>query len=312
MKLKFDVTGMTCAACSARVEKVTAAVNGVEKVEVNLLAGSMTVEAREESIHTAIETAVKNAGYGASLAGQKKKSEAPQDDARKQMKKRIIGSAVFLVILMYFTMGHMVGLPMPSWYHGVENAMTAALLQLFLTLPVLYLNRSYYSRGLKALWHRAPNMDSLIAVGSGAAMVYGVAVLFLMANAMGRGNWDAVIEYSGDLYFESAAMILTLVTLGKFLETRAKGRTGDAIRQLMDLRPGRKANGDSGRGSPCWGYGHRPFRRLHPGGWRDPQRQCLGRSERSDRREHPCGKNGWRYSGGGHHQSLRLLGIPRG
>ena len=237
MKLKFDVTGMTCAACSARVEKVTAAVNGVEKVEVNLLAGSMTVEAREESIHTAIETAVKNAGYGASLAGQKKKSEAPQDDARKQMKKRIIGSAVFLVILMYFTMGHMVGLPMPSWYHGVENAMTAALLQLFLTLPVLYLNRSYYSRGLKALWHRAPNMDSLIAVGSGAAMVYGVAVLFLMANAMGRGNWDAVIEYSGDLYFESAAMILTLVTLGKFLETRAKGRTGDAIRQLMDLRP---------------------------------------------------------------------------
>ena len=138
MKLKFDVTGMTCAACSARVEKVTAAVDGVEKVEVNLLAGSMTVEAREESIHTAIETAVKNAGYGASLAGQKKKSEAPQDDARKQMKKRIIGSAVFLVILMYFTMGHMVGLPMPSWYHGVENAMTAALLQLFLTLPVLY------------------------------------------------------------------------------------------------------------------------------------------------------------------------------
>jgi heavy metal translocating P-type ATPase len=119
----------------------------------------------------------------------------------------------------------------------VENAMNAALLQFFLTLPVLYLNRSYYSRGLKALWHRAPNMDSLIAVGSGAALVYGIAVLFLMSNAMGHGNWDAVKEYSGDLYFESAAMILTLVTLGKFLETRAKGKTGDAIRQLMDLRP---------------------------------------------------------------------------
>ena len=236
MKLKFDVTGMTCAACSARVEKVTAAVDGVESVEVNLLAGSMTVETTAD-VSTAIETAVKNAGYGASLAGAKKKEEAPKDDALKQMKYRIVGSAVFLVVLMYFTMGHMIGLPLPGWYHGVENAMTAALLQLFLTVPVLYLNRSYYSRGLKALWHRAPNMDSLIAVGSGAALVYGVAVLFLMSNAMGHGDWAAVKEYSGDLYFESAAMILTLVTLGKFLETRAKGKTGDAIRQLMNLRP---------------------------------------------------------------------------
>ena len=237
MKLKFDVTGMTCAACSARVEKVTSAVEGVEKVEVNLLAGSMTVEARDTSFAAAIETAVKNAGYGASLAGQKKKEEAPKDDPLKKMKIRIIGSAVFLVVLMYFTMGHMIGLPAPGWYHGVENAMTAALLQFFLTLPVICLNRSYYTRGLKALWHRAPNMDSLIAVGSGAALIYGVAVLFLMANAMGHGDWAAVKEYSGDLYFESAAMILTLVTLGKFLETRAKGKTGDAIRQLMDLRP---------------------------------------------------------------------------
>ena len=237
MKLKFDVTGMTCAACSARVEKVTGAVSGVEKVEVNLLAGSMTVEAADSRVHTAIEAAVRNAGYGASLAGSQKKEEAPKEDALKQMKKRIIGSGVFLIILMYFTMGHMVGLPVPGWYHGAKNAMTAALLQLFLTLPVLYLNRSYYSRGLKALWHRSPNMDSLIAVGSGAALVYGIAVLFLMSNAMGHGDWDAVKEYSGDLYFESAAMILTLVTLGKFLETRAKGKTGDAIRQLMNLRP---------------------------------------------------------------------------
>ncbi len=231
MRIKFDVTGMTCAACSARVEKVTAAVPGVEKVEVNLLAGSMTVEAAQEAV-AAIETAVQNAGYGASVSGSKKK-ETPQDDVLKGMKKRIIGSAVLLVVLMYFTMGHMVGLPTPGWYHG----MTAALLQFFLTLPVLYLNRSYYSRGLKALWHRAPNMDSLIAVGSGAALVYGIAVLFLMSNAMERGDWTAVTEYSHDLYFESAAMILTLVTLGKFLETRAKGKTGDAIRALMDLRP---------------------------------------------------------------------------
>ena len=183
MKLKFDVTGMTCAACSARVEKVTAGVEGVDQVEVNLLAGSMTVEVKED-VTAAIETAVKNAGYGASLAGGKKKEEKPKDDTLKQMKQRIIGSAAFLITLMYFTMGHMVGLPVPGWYHGVENAMTAALLQLMLTLPVLYLNRSYYSRGLKALWHRAPNMDSLIAVGSGAALVYGIAVLFLMSNAM--------------------------------------------------------------------------------------------------------------------------------
>ena len=236
MKLKFDVSGMTCAACSARVEKVTAAVDGVEKVEVNLLAGSMMVEAPAEA-QAAIETAVRSAGYGASLAGEKKKEVAPQKDALKQMKLRIIVSAVFLVILMYFTMGHMVKLPVPGWYHGTQNAMTAALLQLFLTLPVLYLNRSYYSRGLNALWHRAPNMDSLIAVGSGAALVYGVAVLFLMSAAMGRGDWEAVKAYSGDLYFESSAMILTLVTLGKFLETRAKGKTGDAIRSLMNLRP---------------------------------------------------------------------------
>lgn len=237
MKLKFDVTGMTCAACSARVEKVTAAVSGVEKVEVNLLAGSMTVEAADASVSAAVEQAVKNAGYGATRCGSKQKAEAPKDTGLAQMKKRIVGSAAFLVVLMYFTMGHMIGLPLPQWYHGTQNAMTAALLQLFLTLPVIYLNRSYYSRGLKALWHRAPNMDSLIAVGSGAALVYGVAVLFLMSGAMGRGDWDAVKEYSGDLYFESSAMILTLVTLGKFLETRAKGKTGDAIRQLMDLRP---------------------------------------------------------------------------
>ncbi len=232
MKLKFDVTGMTCAACSARVEKVTAAVPGVEKVEVNLLAGSMTVEAGDSAVRTAIETAVKNAGYGATLAGEKKKAELPKEDP---LKLRIIGSAVFLAVLMYFTMGHMVGLPVPQWYH--DNPMTAALWQLLLTVPVLCLNRSYYARGFKALWHRAPNMDSLIAVGSGAALVYGVAVLFLMSQAMGKGDWEAVKEYGGDLYFESAAMILTLVTLGKFLETRAKGKTGDAIAQLMNLRP---------------------------------------------------------------------------
>ena len=235
MKLKFEVTGMTCAACSARVEKVTSAVPGVTEAQVNLLAGTMIVEAQSD-VTAQIEAAVKNAGYGAVPAGGKKQEKTRQDDL-KPMKIRIIGSAVFLTILMYFTMGHMVGLPMPGWYHGENRAMTAALLQFMLTLPVIYLNRGYYSRGLKALWHRSPNMDSLIAVGSGAALVYGVAVLFLMADAFGRGDMEAVKDYSGDLYFESAAMILTLVTLGKFLEARAKGKTGDAVRKLMDLRP---------------------------------------------------------------------------
>ena len=240
MKLKFQVTGMTCAACSARVEKVTNAVDGVIKAEVNLLAGTMQVEAETAEVAADIIRAVQNAGYNAMIPGEKKQkqeSKAPAEDAMKEMKTRIIGSSVCLAVLMYFTMGHMVGIPAPHWYHAQENALVAALLQFFLTLPPVYLNRVYYSRGLKALWHRAPNMDSLIAVGSLAALVYGVAALFRMAWGMGHGDWELVNRYRENLYFESAAMILTLITLGKFLETRAKGRTGDAIRALMDLSP---------------------------------------------------------------------------
>ncbi len=240
MKLKFNVTGMTCAACSARVEKVTKAVEGVERAEVNLLGGTMQVEASSD-VTQAIICAVQNAGYGAGVPGEKKpekKEEANHNqEAMKEMKIRIIGSFACLTVLMYFTMGHMVGLPEPHWYHGVENALIAALLQFFLTLPPVYLNRIYYTRGLKALWHRAPNMDSLIAVGSIASLVYGVFALFRMAWGMGHGDWALVAHYRSNLYFESAAMILTLITLGKFLETRAKGKTGDAIRALMDLSP---------------------------------------------------------------------------
>ena len=215
MKQKLNVTGMTCAACSARVEKVTKAVPGVANAEVNLLAGTMVVDAENQQAIEAVIQAVKDSGYGAFVPGKKQETQAaPRDNALKEMKKRIIGSAVFLVILMYFTMGHMIGLPEPHWYHGTENAMVAALLQFFLTLPVVYLNRVYYTRGFKALWHRAPNMDSLIAVGSGAALVYGIAALFMMAGAMGRGDWETVEHYRENLYFESAAMILTLITLG--------------------------------------------------------------------------------------------------
>ena len=233
MKLSFSVSGMTCAACSARVEKVTAAIPGVKKAEVNLLAGKLSVIATED-VSALIEKAVVQAGYGI-VHGAQKQPAAPAEDAIREMKIRIIASAGFLLVLMYFTMGHMVGLPTPGWYHN--NGMTAALLQLFLTLPVIYLNRVYYIRGFRVMWHRSANMDSLIAVGSSAALVYGVAVLFLMSDAMARGDAAAMESYRHSLYFESAAMILTLVTLGKFLETRAKGKTGDAIRQLMDLRP---------------------------------------------------------------------------
>ena len=234
---KFNVTGMTCAACSARVENVVANVQGVQKVEVNLLAGTMVVDMQDEMLCDNVVTAVKNAGYDAWRSDKKKSAEAPQSNSLKEMKMRIVLSFLFLAILMYFTMGHMVGLPMPGWYHGDENAVVAALLQFLLTLPVVFLNRSYYIKGLKSLWHRAPNMDSLIAVGSGAAFVYGVFALFCIAYSMGHCDWNTVRHYSHNLYFESAAMILSLITLGKFLETRAKGKTGDAIAQLMDLRP---------------------------------------------------------------------------
>ena len=241
MKAKFDITGMTCAACVARVEKAAGKVEGVSDVAVNLLSNSMTCELENDTAAQTLIDAVVKAGYGASRAGEKKAKSAPpaspQRDTLKEMKTRMIVSAIFLVVLMYVTMGHMVGLPLPHVMHGTHGALVFALLQFFLTLPVVILNRSYFSRGLKALWHRSPNMDSLIAVGSGAALVYGVAALFVMAWAMGFGHHDVVDHYRENLYFESAAMILTLITLGKFLETRAKGKTGDAIRQLMDLAP---------------------------------------------------------------------------
>ena len=239
MKVKFTVTGMTCAACSARVEKVTKAVPGVASAEVNLLAGRMVAEVENEAVCGEICRAVTDAGYGATLDDGKKQEQpkAPAEDGLKEMKKRIIWSGVFLVILMYLTMGHMVGLPAPHMFHGLQNAALFALVQFLLTLPAVFLNRAYYVKGLKALWHRSPNMDSLIAVGSGASLIYGVAALLRMTWAQGNGQWEIVELYSKNLYFESAAMILTLITLGKFLETRAKGKTGDAIRQLMDLAP---------------------------------------------------------------------------
>lgn len=238
MRIKLKVDGMTCAACSARVEKTARQVDGVHTAEVNLLAGTMVITVDGDEVVQRVISAVSNIGYEASVFGQKQeKPSLAQNADLKQMKIRIIGSAICLIALMYFTMGHMVGLPLPAWYQGPENALVAVLLQLMLTVPPVYLNRAYYSRGLKSLWRRSPNMDTLIAVGSGAALLYGVIALFRMAYAIGHGQWGVVDHYSQNLYFESAAMILTLITLGKFLEARAKGKTGDAIRQLMDLRP---------------------------------------------------------------------------
>ena len=238
MTIKFRVGGMSCAACSARVEKVTKEVPGVFSAEVNLLSGSLTVDADSEAVTQPIIQAINDAGYSAETENTKRVAEKTENTGEsKIIRTRIVVSAFFLAVLMYFTMGHMIGLPLPEWYMGTENALVAALLQFMLTLPVVILNRSYYQKGLKALFHRAPNMDTLIAVGSGAALVYGVFVLFRMAVAFGDMDLATVSRYHGQLYFESAAMILTLITLGKYLEARAKGRAGDAVRQLMDLSP---------------------------------------------------------------------------
>lgn len=237
MKIKFQVKGMTCAACSARVEKVTNAVPGVQKAEVNLLSGTMVVSADSDTIINPVTDAVRKAGYDASPMGNGNKKTDKAQEKKENMLSRVILSFVFLAVLMYFTMGHMIGIPMPLWYHGNENVMVAGLTQLLLTLPVIYLNRSYFSRGFKALLNRSPNMDSLIAIGSGVSLVYSVVTLFLIADAAGNGNPLAAVRYGSNLYFESAAMILTLITLGKYLENRAKGKTGDAVRRLMDLSP---------------------------------------------------------------------------
>ena len=242
MKQRFRVGGMSCAACSAHVEKSVSAVPGVREVQVNLLAGSMTVEYDEGACSDAqIIRAVEEGGYTAAVdsgtrAAAPAKGASPEDDLA-EMKKRILVSAVFLIILMYFSMGSMVGLPLPGFVSGEMHAFALALVQLLLTLPILLVNRKYFINGFRTLLHRAPTMDALIAVGSGASVVYGVYALFQIGYAGAAGDLARVHEYAHDLYFESAGMILTLVTLGKFFEARAKRKTGEAIAALMDLRP---------------------------------------------------------------------------
>ncbi len=247
VKQKYNVTGMTCSACSAHVEKAVRGVQGVSEVSVNLLTNSMVVESDAPLEQDVIVKAVEHAGYGASPADGRAAGPAakpggapaqnPMQAQLKNMRMRLWVSFAFLAPLMYVSMGSMAGLPLPGFLTGHENAVGFALTQLLLTLPVVYVNRKYYEVGFKTLLRGSPNMDSLIAIGSTAALVYGVFAIYRIGYGLGVGDHALVSQYHMDLYFESAAMILALITLGKYLETRSKGKTSEAITKLMDLAP---------------------------------------------------------------------------
>ena len=256
MKLLFDVTGMTCASCSSRVDKATRSVAGVADVAVNLLKNSMEVQLAEgadaAAVSAEIEAAVKKAGYGASPKGSGRPAangaagsaaEATQNSGstaeaeQKSMLHRLIASLVFTVPLFYIAMGDMFGWPLPSVLTGMENMMVYALTLLLLLVPIIFINFRFFRVGLRALVSGSPNMDSLIALGSGAATIYGLYALFNMAFSMGHADLQTAHHFAMNLYFESAGMILTLITLGKYLEARAKGKTTSALSKLMDLSP---------------------------------------------------------------------------
>ncbi len=247
MKLKFTVEGMSCAACSASVERVTRRIEGVNEASVNLLAKTLVVDADElPELSDKICAAVAKAGFSAlPMIEEKAKQPLAKNDKKNDgeasasctMNVRLFVSIGFLAALMYLSMGHMIGLPVPQIFHGSKNALVFAFAQFILTLPVLYLNRKFYIVGFKALWHRSPNMDSLVAVGSAAAVVYGVAAIFMIGYGLGHADIETVEYYSSNLYFESASMILTLVTVGKYLEERSKNKTGAAIERLTKLAP---------------------------------------------------------------------------
>jgi heavy metal translocating P-type ATPase len=245
MNQKFDITGMTCSACSAHVERSVKKLNGIAAINVNLLSNSMTVwydETRTDE--NTIIKAVRDAGYNAFThthnAKSTRKPAQPVDNVQNemaQMKKRLIVSCVFAVPLFYAAMSRMLGWPLPEIFRGPQNALIFAFTQFLLALPVVFVNAKYYRVGLKTLIKGSPNMDSLIAIGSGAALVYGVYAIYRIGYGLGHRNMALVEQYAMDLYFDSAAMILTLITLGKFLETRAKGKTSAAIAKLMNLIP---------------------------------------------------------------------------
>lgn len=245
MRQKFTVTGMTCSACSAHVEKAVSKLEGVSGVNVNLLGGSMQVDFDPAAQNNdSIIAAVVASGYGARLPGGSGKAKAAataeMPDMQEElawMKKRLIISFCFFIPLFYLTMGHMVGLPIPHFFHGSENALSYALTQLLLLLPILYVNDKYFKVGFKTLFHRSPNMDSLVALGATAAIAYGLVGIYQISWGLGHGDMARVEKWAMDLYFEGAGTILTLITLGKYMETRSKGKTGEAISRLMDLAP---------------------------------------------------------------------------
>ena len=242
MNKKYKVTGMTCSACSSRVEKCVEKLDGVNNVSVNLLTNSMQVDFDENKLtEEKIANSVIQAGYGMEIpTGKAEKKEGKEDAVEKNienMKKRTIWSFIFLIPLMYVAMGHMAGLPQPSFLMGDANAVSFALTQLLLCIPVLYINRAYFERGFRSLIHGTPNMDTLISVGSGASFIYGIFAIYRMGYGLGTQNMELVHRYLHDLYFESAVMILALINIGKYLEARSKGKTSEAIQKLIDLAP---------------------------------------------------------------------------
>ena len=246
---KFHITGMTCAACQANITRNVGKLDGVEEVNVSLLANQMTVAYDEEKTdEQAIIHAVTEIGYGASGTGTEAQKDSGfgkewqsrremTEENQKEMKRRLITSVAILIPLMYVAMGPMMSLPVPGFLVGMENSLISALTQLLLTVPVMIINRHFYQSGFKALVKKAPNMDSLVAIGSAAAFVYGVFSMYRMAYGFGHGDMDLVHQYGHELYFESCAMILTLITVGKYLEARSKAKTSDALRKLVDLAP---------------------------------------------------------------------------
>ena len=238
---RYDITGMSCAACAGHVEKAVAAVPGVASVTVSLLTNSMQVDytpdADPDATAKRILRAVDAAGYGASPATAESESAELEDTETPRLKKRLIASLCFLVPLMYVSMGHMIGLPLGSVFHGGWHAILYAGTQLALTLPVCWINRAFFISGWKGVKTRAPGMDTLVALGAGASLAYGLFAIVMICLGLSSGNDDLVMQYRHDLYFESAAMILTLITVGKTLEAYSKGKTTDALKSLMKLAP---------------------------------------------------------------------------
>ena len=242
MKKSFDIKGMTCSACSSAVNKAVSKLDAVHDVTVNLMSNSMTVEYDDTIISDKdISNAVKDAGYSAQLQNTKNKVENEKADIWEEqlqsMLFRLKVSIPLTIILMYISMGHMLNLPIPDFLSGTKGAISFAFTQFLISIPIVFVNRSYFEKGFKTLIKKSPNMDSLISIGSSSALIYGIFAIYRMAYSQGIGDIDTLHKYHHNLYFESAVMILTLITLGKYFETKSKKKTNNAITSLINLRP---------------------------------------------------------------------------